>query len=234
MPRDWASLAQLGGAGRLHRCLKTSGKLQQIWAVSFPLPEAITCEVEWRPELTIGEGFPTVLDAAKKREPWAFARLYSDLSPPVAGYLRVQGAAEPEDVTSDVFLGVFTGLGSFDGSETQFRSWVFTIAHRKLIDERRRLARRRWSPAGNLETLDHTGGDVEADAFEVLGSQRVLEWCAHLSADQRDVVVLRIIGDLTVEQVALIVGKSSGAVKALQRRALSSLRHQLEKEGVTL
>jgi RNA polymerase sigma factor (sigma-70 family) len=146
----------------------------------------------------------------------------------------VQGASEPEDVTSAVFLGVFTGLESFDGTEAQFRSWVFTIAHRKLIDERRRLARRRWSPAGDLAAFDQTGGDVEADAFDALGSQRVVEWCAGLSADQRDVLVLRVVGDLTVEQVAEIVGKSAGAVKALQRRALTALRQQLEKEGVTL
>jgi RNA polymerase sigma factor (sigma-70 family) len=146
----------------------------------------------------------------------------------------VQGASEPEDVTSEVFLGVFTGLESFDGTEAQFRSWVFTIAHRKLIDERRRLARRRWSPAGDLAAFDQTGGDVEADAFDALGSQRVVEWCAGLSADQRDVLVLRVVGDLTVEQVAEIVGKSAGAVKALQRRALTALRQQLEKEGVTL
>jgi RNA polymerase sigma factor (sigma-70 family) len=190
--------------------------------------------VEGGPGLAIGETFPDVLQAARLGASWAFERLYADLSPVVAGYLRVQGAAEPEDVTSEVFLGVFTGLDSFLGGETQFRSWVFTIAHRKLIDERRRRARRRWLPAGDLAAFDQTGGDVEADAFDVLGSQRVIEWCAGLSADQRDVLVLRVVGDLTVEQVSVIVGKSAGAVKALQRRALASLRQQLEKEGVTL
>jgi RNA polymerase sigma-70 factor (ECF subfamily) len=70
--------------------------------------------------------------------PWAFERLYADLAPVVAGYLRVQGAAEPEDLTSEVFLGVFTGIDSFEDSETQFRSWVFTIAYSRLVDERRR------------------------------------------------------------------------------------------------
>ena len=190
--------------------------------------------VEGGPELVIGAAFPGVLDAAQVGASWAFERLYTDLAPVVGGYLRVQGAAEPDDVTSEVFLGVFTGIGSFTGTESQFRSWVFTIAHRKLIDERRRLIRRRWSPAGDLAAFDQTGGDVEADAFDVLGSQRVLEWCGGLSADQRDVLVLRVVGDLTVEQVASIVGKSTAAVKALQRRALSSLRQQLEREGVSV
>ena len=220
--------------GRLHRYLKTARKIRQIWAVSFRLPWTITLRVEGGPGLPIGDGFPNVLHAARVGAPWAFERLYGDLAPVVAGYLRVQGAAEPEDLTSDVFFGVFTGIDSFEGSETQFRSWVFTIAHRRLVDERRRLARRRWSPAGDLADLELTGGDVESDAFDVLGSQRVVEWCAGLSADQRDVLVLRVVGDMTVDQVAAIVDKSPGAVKALQRRALSALRQQLEKEGVTL
>jgi RNA polymerase sigma-70 factor (ECF subfamily) len=62
----------------------------------------------------------------------------------------------------------------------------------------------------------------------------VYELCAELSDDQREVLILRIVGDLTVEQVSLIVGKSVGAVKALQRRALTSLRRRVEREGVPL
>lgn len=184
--------------------------------------------------LAIGDRFPSVLRAARDGAPWAFECLYTDLAPVVAGYLRMQGAAEPDDLASEVFLGVFTGLGSFAGSEQQFRSWVFTIAHRRLIDERRRVARRRWRPTGNLAAFDQPGGDVETDALNVLGNQRVADWFAGLSPDQREVLVLRILGDLTVDEVAGIVGKSAGAVKALQRRGLSSLRHQVYREGVSL
>ncbi len=60
----------------------------------------------------------------------------------MCGYLRVQGAREPEDLTSEVFLGAFRGLSGFSGDEDQFRSWVFTIAHRRLTDERRRVSHR--------------------------------------------------------------------------------------------
>jgi RNA polymerase sigma-70 factor (ECF subfamily) len=62
----------------------------------------------------------------------------------------------------------------------------------------------------------------------------VYELCAELSDDQREVLILRIVGDLTAEQVSLIVDKSVGAVKALQRRALTSLRRRVEREGVPL
>jgi RNA polymerase sigma factor (sigma-70 family) len=187
-----------------------------------------------RARLAIGEGFPEVLHAARAGASWAFERLYLDLAPVVAGYLRLQGAAEPDDLTSETFLGVFGRLTSFSGSEQQFRSWVFTIAHRRLIDERRRAVRRPSIPTADTATLDRPGGDVEQDAFAVLGTTSVHELCAGLSDDQRDVLILRIVGDLTVEQTAAIVDKSVGAVKALQRRALDALRRKLVRDGVPL
>jgi RNA polymerase sigma-70 factor (ECF subfamily) len=187
-----------------------------------------------RARLAIGEGFPEVLHAARAGAPWAFERLYVELAPVVGGYLRLQGAAEPDDLTSEAFLGVFGRLASFEGSEQQFRSWVFTIAHRRLIDERRRAVRRPSIMTADTDLLDRPGGDVEQDAFAELGTARVYELCAGLSDDQREVLVLRVVGDLTVEQVAAIVDKSVGAVKALQRRALHALRRKLERDGVPL
>lgn len=175
----------------------------------------------------IGEDFEDVLDAARFGAPWAFERLYSELAPVVAGYLRLQGSAEPEDLTSEVFMGVFAGLGSFEGTEPQFRSWVFTIAHRRLVDERRRAARRPSEPTADPESLDRPGGDAEQEALDALGLRRVYELCAELSTDQREVLLLRIVGDLTVEQVAQVTGKTAGGVKALQRRGLTALRKKI-------
>lgn len=143
----------------------------------------------------------------------------------------MQRATEPEDLTSEVFLGVFGGLGSFTGSEPQFRSWVFTIAHRRLLDDRRRLARR---PHQAPLEVDPSGGDVEAEAMESLGEQWVTSLCGRLSADQRTVLLLRIVADLSAEEVARITGKTVGAVKALQRRGLAALRRKLAREGVPL
>lgn len=183
------------------------------------------------PTLALGEVFPQVLDAARAGAPWAFARLYADLSPAVAGYLRVQRASEPEDLTSEVFLGVFSGLGSFSGAEPQFRSWVFTIAHRRLLDDRRRLARR---PHQSTLQADLVGGDVEREALDVLGEQWVTSLCGGLSIDQRTVLLLRIVADLSTEEVARVTGKTAGAVKALQRRGLATLRRKLVREGVPL
>ena len=89
-----------------------------------------------------GQAFYQVLDAARADAPWAYETIYADLAPTVCGYFRLQGARDPEDLVSEVFLGAFRSLDAFSGSEAQFRSWLFTIAHRRLTDERRRWARR--------------------------------------------------------------------------------------------
>jgi RNA polymerase sigma factor (sigma-70 family) len=121
----------------------------------------------------LGEAFPDVLAAAQAGAPWAFERLYADLAPVVTGYLRLHGAFEPDDLASETFLGVFTGLASFSGGEQGFRSWVFTIAHRRLLDERRRLARRGAVVQVDAELPDRPGGDVEDEALGAVGEQRV-------------------------------------------------------------
>jgi RNA polymerase sigma-70 factor (ECF subfamily) len=177
----------------------------------------------------LGAAFAEVLLAAKAGAPWAFERLYAELSGAVAGYLRMQRAVEPEDLTSEVFLGVFRGLGSFDGTEQQFRSWVFTIAHRRLQDERRRAARRP-QVTGMDGLAGRCGGDVEREAMDTLGEQWVIRVSARLSAEQRTVLLLRTVADLSADQVAQVTGKSVGAVHALQRRALEVLRRQLAAE----
>ncbi|MPZ25050.1 MAG: sigma-70 family RNA polymerase sigma factor [Micromonosporaceae bacterium] len=183
--------------------------------------------------MALEDAFPETLAAARQGVPHAAERLYADLAPAVAGYLRVQRAIEPEDLTSEVFLGVFRGLGSFDGTEAQFRSWVFTIAHRRLQDERRRLARQPALAAVEAGTF-LPAGDVELEALAALGGQWVVEVCAQLSEDQRTVLLLRVVADLTAEEVARVTGKTVGAVKALQRRALHTLRRSLVSEGVAL
>jgi len=183
--------------------------------------------------LALGDLFPDVLHAAQDGSPWALERLYAELAPAVAGYLRVQRAPEPEDLVSEVFLGVFRGLSAFRGTEQQFRSWVFTIAHRRLVDERRRAARRPFMEPVRVE-LSTPGGDVEREAIDSLGQQWVVSVCAQLSTDQRTVLLLRVIADLSITEVARATGKTVGAVKALQRRAIEVLRRRLVREKVLL
>ena len=176
-----------------------------------------------------GVAFDDVLAAAQAGAGWAFEVLYRDLSPVVTGYLRLHGAAEPDDLASETFLNVFTGLAAFSGDEDDLRSWVFTIAHRRLIDDWRRRSRRPQvtDEPGDLTTL--LGGDVEDDVLVRAGTAEVHRLCSELPDDQRSVLLLRILADLTIEQVASVMGRSTGATKALQRRGLRTLRDRLEQ-----
>ena len=175
-----------------------------------------------------GLPFDDVLVAAQTGAAWAFEVLYRDLAPVVTGYLRLHGAAEPDDLASETFIGVFTGLAGFSGDEAALRSWVFTIAHRRLVDDWRRRSRRPQVTDDTEDLGRLMGGDVEDDVMLRVGTEDVHRLCAGLPDDQRSVLLLRILADLTVEQVAEVMGKSMASVKALQRRGLRTLREQLD------
>ena len=108
------------------------------------------------------------------------------------------------------------------------------IAHRRLQDERRRRTRR---PAVADEEFDESRGaavgDVEEDALRLMATERVEAICARLVPDQRDVLLLRVVGDLTIEQIAEVLEKSPGAVKQLQRRAFEAVRRLVATGGRT-
>jgi RNA polymerase sigma-70 factor (ECF subfamily) len=181
------------------------------------------------PEPGVEVLFDDALDAATARAPWACRWLYDTYAGRVFGYLRAQGASEPEDLTSEVFLRVFDRLRQFSGDEIQFRSWLFTIAYRILVDDARRRQRRPQTTvlATQLEAVP--AGDVEREALANVGSEWADAMLASLPPDQRAVLALRVTADLPLEQVAQILGKRVGAVKALQHRALASLRRRCEE-----
>lgn len=159
-------------------------------------------------------------------------RLWETFSRDVAGYFRAQGVRDADDLVNEVFIGVFKRVGRFEGDETQFRRWLFTIAHHRLVDERRKWARR---PEESLPfAMEEQGGDTETEALAVLGGASARELIESLAPDQRDVLLLRILADQTIDQIAETLRKRPGAVKALQRRGLAALRKNFEKRGVTL
>ena len=129
---------------------------------------------------------------------------------------------------------MFTRLADFRGDERKLRSWVFTIAHHRYVDACRRQARLpalvEYDPGADRRPVPSS----EQEALAVLGTERVQHLLGTLSPDQREVLLLRIVADLTVDQVAEVLGKRTGAVKALQRRGLATLRRNLDREGVPL
>jgi RNA polymerase sigma factor (sigma-70 family) len=170
------------------------------------------------------------LAAARRGAEWAWAALYRRLAPSVAGYLRSHGAPEPEDLTGEVFLQVVRAIKRFHGDGAGFRSWVFSIAHNKLIDDRRGRGRRPSQPVWGHEEESFTPGNAEEEALNNLATGRVKKLIEGLTPDQREVLMLRILGGLTLPEVARAVGKNLASVKALQRRGLASLRSEISPQ----
>lgn len=169
------------------------------------------------------------VEALRRGSDDAWIDLYRTLAPTIIGYARARGAADPEDIAGEVFTQVVRDLPRFEGDETALRSWIFTIAHRRVLDSARR-ARRRPVELAPPERLEAEAGAVDGEALAAasLDQASVLRLMRQLTEEQQTVVLLRVIGDLTVEEVAVVMAKRPGAVKALQRRALAALREQLD------
>lgn len=178
--------------------------------------------------------FDAALAAAQRGEEWAVAALYRDVHPRLARYLEVREPRAADDLEGEVWLAVAQGLARFSGGEESFRAWVFSIARRRLADFRRTAARRATAPvpAEELDRPDRHG--PEAIVLEDLSAAAAAAFVvATLPHDQAEVVLLRVLGGLSVEQVAEMLGKRAGTVRVLQHRALRRLHAELVKTGVT-
>lgn len=180
------------------------------------------------------EELGAALVAAQQGESWALRAIYDELAPRVRGYLRSRGADESEDLTSEVFLALFPRLPSVTGGAGGLRTLVFSVAHARLVDDLRRRSRRQPTVEYDPRADDRSAPSSEEDALALLATERVRELLAVLPDDQRDVLLMRVVSDLTVEQVAKAMNRSVGAVKQLQRRGLLTLRAHAEAGRVTL
>ncbi len=168
--------------------------------------------------------FEGVLDEAKRGSAAALGALYRRLYPSVLAYLRARSPGEAEDLASDVFVNVAEALHRFEGDESAFRGWVFTIARRRAIDAGRRRARRATDPVPTdalAEVPD--GDDPAAEAAAQLDSASALAVVRRLPDRQADVVMLRVVAGLSVAETAKALRTRPGTVRVLQHRALRRL-----------
>jgi RNA polymerase sigma-70 factor (ECF subfamily) len=157
--------------------------------------------------------------------------LYRELAPAVLGYLRGSGAAEPEDLLGDVFVAVIRGLPNCGGDATAIRRWVFTVAHHRLVDERRKLSTRSRDVVLDL-THEPANDDCYDELLNRISATPAVRALEELTPDQRAVVLLRDVADLSVADTAHVLGKKPGAVKTAHRRALASLANRVSGEAV--
>jgi RNA polymerase sigma-70 factor (ECF subfamily) len=169
------------------------------------------------------EDFGQILASAQQGDEWAVAALWTELHPPLLRFLRGLHPGFAEDVESEAWIRIAGGLARFEGSETDFRAWVFTIARNRLVDWCRR-DRRQATPVDLDEFAALPGpDDPAAAADEGLGLEASLALIRTLPPDQGEVILLRVLGGLDVSRVARIVGKRPGTVRVLQHRGLRSL-----------
>lgn len=149
--------------------------------------------------------------------------VYRRLAPAVLGYLRGQRVPDPEDLLGEVFLQVTRSLDRFRGDEDEdLRRWVFTIARHRVVDDVRRRARR-------PSTVEARTLDVPAPRDPPGFDPDLLDALGHLNHDQREVIALRFIADLSLADVAKITRRSVGAVKSMQLRGLDELARILRR-----
>jgi RNA polymerase sigma-70 factor, ECF subfamily len=182
--------------------------------------------------------FTEVIERAAGGDPDAWGQIYERFSGPLFGFFlhQVRDREVAEDLTAGVFLEALQSRTRFYGDAGAIRSWLFRIARNNLIDHWRRSQRARSESFHEVEEAELARSiqmeDPEDTAIVSLDRQRLRAGIEALSADQQEVVLLRLAGDLTSAEIAAIVGKSVGAVKALQHRAIAALARVLgEKVG---
>jgi RNA polymerase sigma-70 factor (ECF subfamily) len=177
----------------------------------------------------LGPDFDLTLAAAQTGEEWALTALYRDLQPALLRFLSAQEPDEGEDLASETWMDIGTGLGRFEGDEIAFRCWAFTIARRRLIDFRRMRTRRSTQPIAGEWLSDR---EDPADPYR-LAEGSAIEMLSTLAPEQAEIVLLRVVGGLDSNEVAGVTGKKPGTVRVIQKRALERLAEILaaEEEG---
>jgi len=210
-------------------------RLQQAFAHEEPAIELVEVRrraARYRP--APGHGLTAAdLAAARRREPAAVSRLYSAYAPALFRFFMaaVGDRHQAEDLTGTAFVSAIEGLPRFYGPIEALGGWLFQIARHDLYDHRRRQARARIEPLeDHLSEAAAAAGvdDPEELALDRVDAGRVVAALRELSDDQREVLLLRMAAGLTAPEVAETLGKTTGAVKALQHRGLASLARVLD------
>jgi RNA polymerase sigma-70 factor (ECF subfamily) len=187
-------------------------------------------------QMTLGDDFAATFQAARLGDDTAVGLLYRDVNPRLLAYIRARAPLVAEDLNSEVWLAVAKGLARFDGDdERAWHGYLFSIARRQIAGHWRQAKRRRTDPVGPEAFAERSSScDVEAEGIEsVANSEAVGLIVRHLSPEQAEVVLLRVIAGLDVEEVAAILGKQAGAIRALQHRGLKRLGERLTGLAVT-
>jgi RNA polymerase sigma-70 factor, ECF subfamily len=152
-----------------------------------------------------------------------FDRIYSYL------HMSVGNRHDAEDLTTQTFLKMLESIGKFRWRAAPFSAWLFRIAHNLAMDHFR--ASRRWQPEEEVPEPDPgEESAAEEEALESIGRKSMLDLIENLSHEQQQVLTLKFVFNFSNGDAATILGKTEGAIKSLQHRALASLQRRLENQ----
>ena len=152
-----------------------------------------------------------------------FERIYSYL------HMSVGNRHDAEDLTTQTFLKMLEAIGRFRWRSAPFSAWLFRIAHNLAMDHFRTT--KRWQPEEEVPAPEGAeASSAEDEALQSIGRQSMLELIENLSHDQQQVLTLKFVFNFSNGEAATILGKTEGAVKSLQHRALTSLQKQVARD----
>lgn len=170
-----------------------------------------------------------IIAGAQSGDAAAFSEIYARYAGLILRYLyaRVRESETAQDLTQEVFVRVLKGIDGFEfRGEKSFLGWLYTIAGNVLIGQVRRKHPISTPLDDGLEVVDPRGQDAVHSLYDRLELEYAI---AQLTADQQQVLTLKFFADLSNTEIARIIGRTEGAVKALQHRALQALQHILER-----
>ncbi|MCJ7425744.1 MAG: sigma-70 family RNA polymerase sigma factor [Dehalococcoidales bacterium] len=173
------------------------------------------------------QGEESLVQRAKNNDQEAFAQLYEEHFDKIYRYLalRIGNEMEAEDMTQQVFLNALQSISSFRWKGVPFSAWLYRIAHNQAVDHLRKNKKRSTVPLD--ESLASSGDSPPSAAERKMDIEQLLAATRRLTEAQREVISLRFTSELSIAQVAGIMGKSEGAVKALQHSAIVALRRTM-------
>ncbi len=164
---------------------------------------------------------------AQQHDQAALTQIYEENFDRIYRYivLKIGERTEAEDMTQQVFLKAFRSISSFKYKKVPLSSWLYRIAHNQIVDHLRRKSKRATVPLN--ESLADGGSDPKLEVERDFDIKRLVSATKQLTGAQQEVISLRFAGELTIRQVAGVMNKSEGAIKALQHSAIVSLRKVL-------
>ncbi|MBN1692941.1 MAG: sigma-70 family RNA polymerase sigma factor, partial [Dehalococcoidales bacterium] len=137
---------------------------------------------------------------------------------------------EAEDMTQQVFLNALKSISSYRFKGMPFSSWLYRIAHNQVVDYYRKKSKQATVPLDESLPIPARGDDPERLTEKKIEIHELVMATRHLTEAQQEVISLRFAAELSIAEVAGVMGRSEGAVKALQHSAIVALRKQLTTE----